>query len=147
MQQLIDKFRKVRQEMIDVVDKLPDGKRMIVLWGDWTPKDVLAHVSAWGIHQIDALKQFKKGVEPGRPLDIGVFNKEATLLRKGWEWNKVYKEFLEVGTRLMAEYESLPIKLWKKKIWRKRDITPKEFIKIEIKHYQKEHTPQIETVL
>ncbi len=140
---LVDEFRNARQEFIDFVDKLPDSGKSVIILGSWTLRDMLAHISAWGLHQIDILQQFKNGLEASCPLDVDAFNENAVLVRKSWGWNETYEEFLEVGDRLITEYESLSSDLWGKKIWSKRDTTPKEFIKIEIKHYQKEHLPQI----
>lgn len=143
---LIDEFKKVRQDVKLAVDQFPEEKREQCLFDKWSLKDIVAHLSGWDIFTVEAIK----GLEKDNVLDWGAgvneFNKKQVEKRKKWSWKKVYNEFIEVGDKLFKAYEDLSEEYWDKKFWPNKDETPREFLKIDIDHYKNEHLSQIKNI-
>lgn len=140
---LCEEFRQVRKEFIDSVDSIPKSRRNEIFLGEWSIKDILAHLTGWGLHQIGVLRDFQNGVLAERPESVKDFNDKSVEARRKLAWSGVYDEFVKTGEQLLAEYDALTDDQWKKKIWPDKELTPEGFIKIEIKHYRETHLPQI----
>lgn len=143
MNPLCEEFREVREEFIKAVDSVPKNRRNEVFLGEWNLKDMLAHLTGWGLHQTEVLRAFKRGAVAERPESVKDFNDKSVEARRKLTWSEVYDEFVKTGEQLLAEYDTLTDDQWKKKIWPDKELTPAEFIKIEIKHYRETHLPQI----
>lgn len=147
MDDLIKEFKQVRLSLIEAVENFPHEKRENPLFGDWSLKDLLSHLSGWAAYQTSVLQDFKKGIEPNCPTDIEDFNTRSVYIRKRWAWDRVYGEFVEKSSRLTDHYKNLPTSKINKNIWSNQICTPRDFIKIEINHYRQTHLPQIHKVL
>ncbi|NIT04542.1 hypothetical protein GTO10_06650 [Candidatus Saccharibacteria bacterium] len=129
------------------MDKFPEDKRTEVLFGRWSLKDILAHMSAWDLYSIECLDALKRGKEPKWDLHVNAFNARAVKKRKDWTFKKVYKEWIEAGEKLIKAYRRLPEEIWDKKFWPNRRFTPKKFLEIDLEHYRDKHLPQLKKFL
>lgn len=143
MQKRIEEFKKARFNLHQAIDSFPKDKREEILFGKWSLKDIVAHISGWDLITIKTLKSIEKSKTPGWIGSVYEFNRNSVEKRKKWNWQKVYKEFVELGGKITNEYEGIPEDLWNKKAWKSRSFTPKKFLEIDIKHYRDEHLPQI----
>ena len=143
MKKLIEDFKKARLALIQALDSFPKEKREEVLFGEWTLKDLVAHLSGWNIAGAKAVRSLKQGKVPPWAGKISEFNKLNVRKRKNWSWEKTYQELLKASKEFIEEYENLPEELWEKRYWPKKDYTPKKILMIELKHYRETHLPQI----
>lgn len=143
MNNLVEDFKTAREDFISVVEGFSADRRSVPLLGNWSLKDLLAHLSGWWLHQTEVLEKFKQGVEAERPSDVNGFNEQSVLARRDMGWEEVYEEFIKAGSDLIDGYSGLSEEDWKRKIWSDKDLTPKGFIGIEIKHLRDTHLPQI----
>lgn len=74
-------------------------------------------------------------------------NEDLVKKRRKENWDKIYNDFLEIGSKLEKEYAVLPDELWGKRIWSSKGYTPKSYLQIETNHYSKTHGLQIQKVL
>lgn len=143
-------FKQAREEVIELVKLFPKGRREKVLFGQWSLKNLLSHLSGWAKYQIGTLRQLKRKVNIEVPKNLKAsINHNFVAQREKRDWDRVYREFLGLSEELIEEYESSPSELWKNKVYKDKDkeTTVEDFIKIEINHYSKTHSPQIKRVL
>lgn len=143
MNSLVEDFKTAREDFIKAVEAFPVNRRGELVLGDWSLKDLLAHLNGWWFHQTEVLEKFKQGVEAERPSDVNGFNEQSVLARRDMGWEEVYEEFNKAGSDLIDRYSGLSEEYWKRKIWSDKDLTPEGFIGIEIKHLRDTHLPQI----
>jgi len=140
MNPLLEEFKKIREEFIQVVDKFPKEKRERLLFDQWNLKQVLIHMARWDNCLSDNVEFLLKGKEDD-------FNASSQELCKDWDWEKTYSEFLKGGERLIKTYEALAENHWTKKFWKDKNSTPEKFLKIVTKHYSEEHLPMVRKIL
>lgn len=143
MESLVDELRLARTAVIEAVSKVARNKREVVFLGDWTLKDLIAHLTGWANYQLEVIKDIQLGRTPKEPGSIDGFNEESTRKRASQSWEKTYSEFLETSQKLIDTYQKLPNDLWDTLLWDDKKTTLKKFINIEIRHYKKTHLPQI----
>lgn len=143
MKDLIDDFKQARLDLIKVLKDFPKEKREVVLFGEWSLKDLVGHISGWNIAATNAARSLEEGNTPEWVKSINDFNKENVERREKWSWEKVSQEFLEASKALIEEYERLPRELWEKKYWSERKYTPLKMFKIELKHLKNIHLPEM----
>jgi hypothetical protein len=79
--------------------------------GDWSVKDILAHVTTW---EEEALKYLPLIIEGGRPPKyityggIDAFNAQRTEQKRGLSLSDVLRQLDEVHARLIAYVQSVP---------------------------------------
>jgi hypothetical protein len=143
MNKLVKELDDARVAVTEAVSKIAKDKREAVLLGDWSLKDIVAHLSGWAKYQlevIDAIAGSRVLPEPG---NIDKFNKQSTEARTKLSWDKVYTEFLEVSQKLVNEYKKVKDDQWTKSLWKNKKTTLEKFINIEVRHYKNTHLPQI----
>jgi hypothetical protein len=140
---LIAEFSRAKQDFIEALDKFPKEKREEILFGEWSLKDLLAHLSGWMIAAAENVRCLKEGKIPPWVVSIDDFNKKNVAERKNWDWRKVYKELVETSRKFIEEYVSLPKESWQKKYWPDKSLTPQRILEIEIRHWKKTHLPQM----
>jgi len=148
MKNLVVSFQKARDDLLKLLDKFPAGKRETILLDKWSLKNLLSHLTGWAKYQTTSLREFKKSGEIKFQKNLKKsINDDFVALRKDWNWNKVYNEFLKASESLIKEYKTLSGRQWKQSISKNKEETPADFIKIEINHYNKTHGPQINKAL
>lgn len=143
MESLVDELRLARTAVIEAVSKVARNKREVVFLGDWTLKDLIAHLTGWANYQLEVIKDIQLGRIPEEPGSIDGFNEKSTRKRATQSWEKTYSEFLDASQKLIDTYQKLPNDLWDTLLWEDKKTTLKKFINIEIRHYKKTHLPQI----
>lgn len=143
MQDKINQFKKVREDILLFVSKYPADKREQALFDKWSLKDVIAHLSNWLVHDIDCLRALKEGREPYWEPDVDDFNKRGIEQRKSLSWDDVFNEFSNLSDELIKIYETLPNDLWEKEIWEGRKQTANRFLREDIEHWRDEHLIEI----
>ena len=84
---------------IQAADRLdPAARRQVGVCGEWSPKEVAAHLVGWDA----SLKQFIADTERFEPPnDVHGFNRQSVAARKGLSWSAVIDElgqnFRELG--------------------------------------------------
>ncbi len=148
MRPLIKQFSDARSSITDVIGQFPKNQRGGKLFGEWSLKDILVHLTGWANFQMSTLYQLKTGKKlstehnPKREINDDFVRHHGDI-----PWSQVYQNFLTATEGLAKEYEGLPEALWNTKIWSDKETTPKEFIQLEINHYKNTHGPQMKLVL
>jgi hypothetical protein len=80
--------------------------------GDWSVRDILAHVSWWEQESLTHLPQILQGIRPPRYADlyggIDAFNAQMTELRRGLSLSEVRQELEETHRQLVVYVQSVP---------------------------------------
>jgi len=80
--------------------------------GDWSVKDILAHVSWWEQEALKHLPHILKGIRPPRYSvlygGIDAFNAQMTELKRGLPLSEVQAQLEETHRRLMEYLQSVP---------------------------------------
>ena len=82
--------------------------------GEWSIKDVLAHIAAWERHFRGWFEAEAQGQQPSWPVppvtkeDIERFNLQVYAARRGWPLAQVQVEFGAAFLALLAEAEAMP---------------------------------------
>lgn len=74
--------------------------------GDWTPKDVQAHLTAWKARQADRYALVREGREIPAPMaaeEEDALNEELRAARADWTWPEIVDEADLVTERLVGE--------------------------------------------
>ena len=143
MNKLIKELINARKQVIEAVARVDKSKQAKAFVGEWTLKDIIAHLSGWANYQVEVIKALNNGQTPPEPGNIDGFNRRSTEIRADIHWDKVYAEFLEGSQKLVDEYKGIKDKDWKKLLWKNKKTTLEKFINIEVRHYKKTHLPQI----
>lgn len=145
---MVRELETARQGFIEIVGSFPVEKREEILLDRWSLKNLIAHLSGWDLHQIEALENHKAGKQSKLPDNLKAsINSDFVVQRSKWGWGKVYQEFIKVSQDLVNSYEALPEHLWDKLLFEDGKMTPRKFIKIEINHLNNTHGPQIKAIL
>lgn len=148
MKTKVDELKKAREGLVDLINGFPKKKREAILFDKWSLKDILVHLTGWANYQIEALEKLKSGKEQEIVKNLkNSINDEFVKSKKKIDWDKVYQDFLAATDSLAKQYQSLPKQLWGKRFYKNKKTTPKEFIDIEIRHYNNTHGPQIKKFL
>jgi hypothetical protein len=97
--QVLDKMRSERKRLEDVVFSVsPDRMTLPSVQGEWSVKDILAHITSWESLSVDCIKQVKNGGTPivlvGMTQDaIDSLNRNTYLENKLKPLTRVCKEF------------------------------------------------------
>jgi hypothetical protein len=102
--------------------------------GDWSAKQILAHLIGWQVLGIEALTAIGEDRPPASAPDADTFNAAAVAERRDASWAELRAEFDQTTRALLAAARALPGSAWQRKrttLWL-RGVT--------IDHYQ-EHRP------
>lgn len=76
--------------------------------GDWSVKDVLAHVTTWEEETLKALPLLMESRRPPRYGGVDRFNAEQTARSRGLTLAQVSRQFAETHQRLIAFLQTVP---------------------------------------
>jgi len=147
MDNLIKNYKKARKVFIDVISLFPENKRLAVIFGSWSLKDIMAHIIGWERLSIEKVKAVKNGNLPKWIDNVEKQNIKIVDKYKNKSWSGVYEELIKSGNEMIREYESLPVDLWTKQAGPNPQYTPQRFLEQETKHYQSSHLQKIEHFL
>lgn len=146
-EQLINAYKKARQEVIKAIDEFPSDKREEKLFDDWKLREVIIHLTGWDNYLANGIKSLKEGREPSHYGKVDDFNKNSINNGRNLGWEGAYKEFIKAGERVIKEYESLADNLWNAYFWKTKKLTPAKFLKTLTEHYEEEHLPAIKKII
>ncbi len=135
----ISDFKKSQQKLLQATRDYPKDREGEKFWGDWTIKEVVAHIAAWD-------EYFSKLIS-GQVRDywgnIDDFNAKEVVKRKTKTLPVLIKELEESGDNFAKVFERLDKKISKRKLWPDKKYTPEDILKIQIHHYD----DQLEQIL
>lgn len=131
----IKKFKRIRDLVWQEIYGFPETKRAKLLFGEWTIKDVIAHLNNWMVHDIDCLTALKEGKIPLWEPNVDDFNKKGVLARRSFSWNQLCEEFTSLSDHLLNIYQKYPTGLYSSKIWPDKEETPEKFLEEDIDHW------------
>lgn len=102
---LVEQLQAMRDAERDIFGALdPAVRDRPMRAGDWSPKDVQAHLTAWKAIQVDRIRAAIKGETfASDPRETDELNAELQAARADWVWADVVKEADEVDAGLRAE--------------------------------------------
>jgi uncharacterized protein (TIGR03083 family) len=110
--QLLKKLDAAWAELTESYDGLPESQlTKPVVIGDWSVKDILAHVTTW---EEEALKYLPLIIEGGQPPlyttygGLDAFNAQRTEQKRALSLSEVLKQLEETHRRLIAYVQSVP---------------------------------------
>ena len=147
MKDLIKEYQSARLIFISAVEKFPESRRDEILFGDWSLKDILVHITAWEKASIQKINNLLEHKKPSWISDVDKFNETSTREKSGASWDQIYQDFLNTGEQMIATYQKLPDDLWKQQTGPNPKFTPERFLEAEAHHYQGDHLVQIKQFL
>ncbi len=102
---LVEQVRAMRDAERDIFGALdPVVRDGPMRAGDWSPKDVQAHLTAWKAIQVDRIRAAIKGETfASDPRETDELNAELQAARADWVWADVVEEADKVDAELQAE--------------------------------------------
>jgi hypothetical protein len=102
---LIEGLRASRATEIEIFEAFdPAARDARPADGGWSPKDHLAHLSAWRQHMTEVLAARREGHEVPRDLrTIDEINADLVVERADWDWERVNAEAESTAAALVAE--------------------------------------------
>lgn len=143
MKALIQKYKKARAQFVTVIDAFPIEKREIVLFGEWSLKDLMAHITGWEKQSLKQVAYLLHGTPLSWVDNVDDFNAQCVHESTSKDWQAVYDELIESGSEMIHTYEQLPESEWYKQAGPHPKFTPKRFLEASTEHYQREHLMQI----
>jgi uncharacterized damage-inducible protein DinB len=140
-------FSEVRARLIEALRAFPAHNRNDILFGEWSLKDVIGHLTGWDRYFTAALKSHERGEAPPFWGDITEFNRASVARRKGSSWKKVYDEFVAAGEEFIRAYSQVPEPSADERLWKGKPYTPVSIVDINTHHYGTSHLPQIEKAM
>ena len=108
--ELIKLIHEEREALEIVLARLTHGQMLLPgVAGEWSVKDVMAHISAWERRMLDWIGSHLRGQEPNIPLpwDVERMNAEAHAQVKDKPLEEVLEEFHQSYQEALALAESL----------------------------------------
>ncbi len=108
-----------RAQTLDLVDRLPKAAltRTGIGGGEWSPKDLLGHLTSWEEFALDALAAWDAG--EGAPIDAlwrtvstTRINRQNVERKAAWSVSKVRRESERTLAELVAAIEGLSDTRW-----------------------------------
>jgi hypothetical protein len=108
------KYELIRQEderwveLHRLVQQVP-SERMLEpgVNGEWTGKDLLAHLGCWMAEAANMLEQMRFGTYEKRPLDLDAMNARFYEATKDLSLRDVHAEMEAAQTRMFQEWDAL----------------------------------------
>jgi hypothetical protein len=104
----VNKLQKVHKQILELIDSTPQSKRNEKLFGKWTLREVLAHLSGWDKYTSDLIDGLIRGKERKWGGRVSQFNLNSIKDREGKSWDEIYKEWKKESQRLIDSYNNIP---------------------------------------
>lgn len=72
--------------------------------GQWSVKDLMAHIAVWDDHDAEQLKAFGRGEQPDH-VDWQAVNDKTSAERAGWSLDKAREEMYAAHQRLLDSFD------------------------------------------
>ena len=104
---LIDGIRAAREAERDVFSALePAIRDAAAADGEWSPKDVQAHLNAWKGRTVDRLRALRIGANEPIEVETDEANAKFHTERAAWSWQEVVADADATTDDLVAEIEA-----------------------------------------
>ena len=147
MKNNIQTFIHLHQQLLKLVEKMPEAKRNQPLFNKWDLKDILAHLTAWNKLNAYHTQCAQQNQNFKWVADTDEFNKNNIQKAKNKTWEQVINNFNTSAENLINTFKNLPEQSWDKKCGPQNKYSPRIFLQCSIDHYQTEHIPQIHKAL
>jgi hypothetical protein len=110
-------LRADHDKLEEVIIRLSEEQMTnFIIIGNWSTKDIIAHISAWILEITKSIDQILMNVEPWyaneKDLTEREFNKREILKRKSWSIDEVLEEWRMSFESQINRIESLTNKEW-----------------------------------
>ena len=107
-------FKNDHQKLVNVLSTLNESQmRTDRVQGDWTVKDIIAHISAWNWELIKQTELVLSGKKPWyTDMTEEEFNIRAVGMREAWSLEKVLSEWRESFEALISRLKQLSHDEW-----------------------------------
>jgi hypothetical protein len=114
LEETIRFFINDHQKLEEVLSKLTsDQLSDVQVQGNWTVKDILAHISAWNWELIKQTNLVISGKKPWyKDTSEAEFNEKSVKTRESWSLDKVLSEWRESFDALLARLNELSQEEW-----------------------------------
>ncbi len=112
---LLHRFRRDMARLIDAVESNPEEQREDAILGDWTVKDIVAHVGAWDRALTQAIDEMLAGQVPGfhaSGKSDDEFNAEVVERTRSASFDEVFAETRQAYEALLARIEAVSEEDW-----------------------------------
>lgn len=116
-------LRESRERTLDLLERVPRGgfTRPGLGGGEWSPKDLVGHLSSWEEYALDALAAWERGARA--PIDDLQFtvstsriNRQNVDRKARWSVAKVRRESQRTHAELLETLERLTDARWRKPV-------------------------------
>jgi hypothetical protein len=111
--EMLDRFGGDMARLLRAVETLTEAERLQPIYGDWTSKDVLAHIAAWDralLHGLDEVLAGRRAQFAG--YREAEFNARALAASRDAPFSDVRAELLAAHEALVARVEVLAEAAW-----------------------------------
>ncbi|MHA1907257.1 MAG: DinB family protein [Candidatus Thorarchaeota archaeon] len=148
--EMIAILQSEREELDDALNSLtPDQMKTELIQGEWTAKDIVAHITTWEHHGIGWIRSLAKGEKPLMPVpdtpmgevreNMKVLNAEYTKNNQALPLQLVLDESRQAYEALLEEIENLTEEDLEKTFeynWADEPVTGRRYIAWRYWHYQ-----------
>ena len=110
---VLEHLTRARAALLDTIEGLTEtDMATLPVAGDWTIKDILAHVSGWAAWDLAGVE----GVQAGKPPDfsaiqeVDTFNARLVAERREWTLGRILAEMADAHAALQELLASMPDK-------------------------------------
>jgi uncharacterized protein (TIGR03083 family) len=111
-QEVYGQLHEARKELLAAVDGLKPDQMTVPMLGDWSVKDILAHVASWEEFALPDLRRAAKGRMPAlasfREAEVDDWNRALMSLRRNFPLDQVMGELEEYREATMAALDAVP---------------------------------------
>ena len=143
-QEILDKITTSREQLLIAIENITPEQMMTPgVNGDWTLKDILAHLAAWQSRLVRLLFQLERRQKPQWDVrDLDGMNAETYANQKDRSLDAVLADFYEVYDQVITRVENLDARALAQRIG---NAILTDIIAANTYEHDEEHIPQIES--
>jgi hypothetical protein len=108
--QILDELERSREQVLMILEELPDEALVEPgVMGEWSVKDILAHLTVWEAELVTGLMRLQQGKKPAQLLaamaDEDAYNATRYGENKGRGLDAVFDDFQQARTQLESWLE------------------------------------------
>ncbi|HEU4759943.1 MAG TPA: DinB family protein [Dehalococcoidia bacterium] len=110
--QIYQALEDARRDLLAAIEGIPDEKMTVPAIGEWSVKDLLAHITSWEEQVPLDLRRVRQGLQPAlasfREADVDQWNALLVGLRRTFPLSQVRQELGDRRKALVEALDSLP---------------------------------------
>ncbi len=128
---LLNRLKKLQNEFIHLTELLEESKRgQPGVCGKWSPKQMIAHFSAWDKEVVRQFGLFQDGLQQAIEYDMDEFNRKAVQERSHLNWNETIAELKDA----QREFNQIAGSISPKEISDNQEFI--DWMEVQIEHYE-----------